>query len=209
MTSFHALAAPLALMLPVLGQGTAIPVIADSAGSQLGSAQIGSAPISKAAPVCEKDFGQDAETVEPVADASSAINALMRGGVVNQIRIEQRVIIRISPRRPTASNSLLASLPQQSLKARYEERKMEKCIPVSSIAGVQTGSGSQLMLYLRDRRIVRLNLEKACRARDFYSGFYVEQSKDGKLCVSRDKLQSRTGANCEVARMRQLVAVSE
>jgi hypothetical protein len=62
------------------------------------------------------------------------------------------------------------------------------------------------MLYLRDQRIISANLEKACSARDFYSGFYVDQNSDGLLCVDRDKLHSRTGANCEVERMRQLVA---
>ena len=86
---------------------------------------------------------------------------------------------------------------------------MDKCIPVERIAGVQTGSGNRLLLFLRDRRIVTASLEKSCRARDFYSGFYLERNEDGKLCADRDKLQSRSGANCEIDRMRQLVAVSE
>ena len=55
--------------------------------------------------------------------------------------------------------------------------------------------------------MIAVNLEKACRARDFYAGFYVERNKDGQLCVDRDKLQSRTGAQCEVETMRQLVQV--
>ena len=61
--------------------------------------------------------------------------------------------------------------------------------------------------FLRDRRMLSVNLEKSCRARDFYSGFYVEKNKDGQLCISRDKLQSRTGARCEIETMRQLVEV--
>ncbi|MEL7217557.1 MAG: hypothetical protein AAGK01_03900, partial [Pseudomonadota bacterium] len=126
--------------------------------------------------------------------------------IVRQVRIERRVVIRISPARSNR-NQLLARLPQGELNSRYEERKTDKCLPVSGIAGVQTGSGNRLLLFLRDRRIIAANLEKACRARDFYSGFYVEQNKDGKLCIKRDKLQSRTGAKCEVSRMRQLVAV--
>ena len=69
--------------------------------------------------------------------------------------------------------------------------------------------GNRLVLYLRDQRMISVNLEKSCRARDFYSGFYVEKSKDGRLCVDRDKLQSRTGARCEVEAMRQLVEVKD
>lgn len=86
---------------------------------------------------------------------------------------------------------------------------MDDCVPVGDIAGVQTGGGNQLVLFLRDRRMVSARLEKACRARDFYSGFYLERNEDGKLCVDRDKLQSRAGANCELSRMRELVPVYE
>jgi hypothetical protein len=60
---------------------------------------------------------------------------------------------------------------------------------------------------MRDRRIVQARLERACRARDFYSGFYLARSSDGKLCVDRDTLQSRSGANCKLTRFRQLVEV--
>lgn len=127
----------------------------------------------------------------------------------NQVRIEQRVVVRISPHSTAQRQSLMADLPQRPLPPRFEERKMEKCLPVSGIAGVETGSGNRLLLFLRDRRVVTANLEKSCRARDFYSGFYVEPNEDGKLCVDRDKLQSRSGANCEIDRMRELVPITE
>lgn len=125
--------------------------------------------------------------------------------VQHQVRIEQRVVLRISPRSASARQNLLAELPRQLPEQEYEEKKIGKCLPVRSIAAVQTGSGNQLLLYTRDQRIISARLEKACRARDFYSGFYVEQNKDGMLCVERDKLQSRAGANCEISRIRQLV----
>ena len=115
--------------------------------------------------------------------------------------------IRISPQRQSNRNSLLAQLPQRGLRTTFEEREMERCVPMSGISGVQTGTGNRLLLFLRDDRIVSINLERACRARDFYSGFYIERSEDGQLCVGRDELQSRSGAKCEVERMRQLVAV--
>ena len=200
MPSVYALAAPFALIVPFFGQSSTVPVAMNSAGLERAAASEAGADGPSCAP-------EDRREARPVRSAINPLNALQQGQVNQQIRIERRVIVRISPRRRPDDGSPLAVLPQQPLNSRYEERKMDNCIPVSSIAGVQTGSGSRLLLFLRDRRIINVNLEKSCRARDFYSGFYVERNKDGKLCVKRDELQSRTGAKCEVARMRQLVAV--
>lgn len=134
-----------------------------------------------------------------------AFEAWLETPTYNQARIEQRVVIRVSPRRPNDRNELTALRQQQS--TRLVERRIGNCVPLRGIAGVQTGRNNQLLFYMRDRRVVRADLERACRARDFYSGFYVESSEDGQLCIDRDALQSRTGANCEISRLRQLVAV--
>jgi hypothetical protein len=134
------------------------------------------------------------------------LDAMQQVAVNQQIRIERRVTIRISPAVPTQSRNLMAELARGSQPTNFVERKFGKCVAISSIAGVRPAQDNRLMLYLRDQRIISANLEKTCSARDFYSGFYVEQNADGMLCVDRDKLHSRTGANCEVARMRQLVA---
>jgi hypothetical protein len=187
MHSLFALAAPLALMLPWV------------AGADAPAGKSGPAP---SAPQCEAAAVQ--------ADPAMRINplsALRNSSTASQIRIEQRVVVRISPQPPAARQNLLAELPQRELSQRFEERSKEKCVALQGIAGVQTGSGNRLVLFLRDRRMISVNLEKSCRARDFYSGFYVEKNKDGRLCVERDKLQSRTGASCEVEAMRQLVEV--
>lgn len=120
-----------------------------------------------------------------------------------QVRIEQRVTVRISPRAVPQAGFLADGVRDAG--PRVSERRMGKCLPVSGIAGVQAGGGSRLILFMRDRRIVSASLERACRARDFYSGFYVERSADGRLCVDRDTLLSRSGANCRLTRLRQLV----
>jgi hypothetical protein len=180
---------PFALLLPLAAEAVD--------GPNVPSRQ---APAS--APQC------DAAAAE--ADGPFAINpliAMRRSSVANQIRIEQRVTVRIAPAPLAARQNLTAELPQRALSSRFEERGKEKCVPLEGIAGVQTGSGNRLVLFLRDRRMLSVKLEKACRARDFYAGFYVEKSKDGRLCVSRDKLQSRTGARCGIEAMRQLVEV--
>lgn len=208
MPSFHALAASLALVLPIYGQGpvvspTSVPSLRIEA--QEGTAPRCSAPVSQNVSHSEKP----APAFPYDASASSPLNAFHHAQTAQQVRIEQRVTIRISPLRQNSRNNLLARLPQRGLTTTFEEREMSRCVPISGIAGVQTGTGNRLLLFLRDQRIVSVNLERACRARDFYSGFYIERNEDGNLCVDRDLLQSRSGAKCEVERMRQLVAVGD
>ena len=197
MPSLFTLAAPLALILPLLGQA---PV---DAGAQAGGGA--EAPVS---PGPDYDLPSEGP-YSPLRPATSPLDAFYGGQVNRQVRIEQRVIIRISPRREGNRNPLLAQLPQRGLTTRYEEGDSERCVPVNRISAVQTGNGNRLLLFLNDRRILSLNLERACRARDFYSGFYIERNEDGQLCVDRDLLQSRSGARCEVEGMRQLVAVND
>jgi len=123
----------------------------------------------------------------------------------NQVRIEQRMTIRISPRPLPPEASLLMDLPQGEVAPRYHERRIGKCLPASNIAGVQVAGRSRLILFMRDRRMISASLERACRARDFYSGFYLERSSDGRLCVDRDTLLSRNGTNCRITGMHELV----
>lgn len=165
-------------------------------------------------PSAAEVIGRGESELVPRATAESAVpsepgwrqfDAPHEISVAEQVRIERRVTIRISPRDP-ARQSLMAELAPRPASTTMTERKMGNCVPVAGIAGVQTGQGGQLILYMRDRRIVSANLEKACRARDFYSGFYLERNADGMLCVDRDRLHSRTGSQCQVSRMRQLVA---
>ena len=190
MHSLLAFAAPLAFLVPVLTDASDMAdegTVAEASGDQCDAVAPGTAPA--AAPL-----------VTP-------LSAMRQSFVVHQVRIEQRVIIRITPQPPGARQNLMAEAPKRAQSTRFEERGKEKCVPMGEIAGVQTGSGNRLVFFLRDRRLMSVSLEKSCRASDFYSGFYVEKSKDGRLCVSRDKLQARTGASCAVDAMRQLVEV--
>jgi len=192
MHSLFALAAPLTLLLPLVAE--AADVSDDGQQSAI------------SAPQCDVAAAGDG-AVEPTA--VNPLSALRQSSIVRQVRIEQRVVVRIAPQSATSRRSLLADLPQRAVAPQFEEGGKEKCVALDGIAGVQTGSGNRLVLFLRDRRMISVNLEKSCRARDFYSGFYVEKNKDGRLCVERDKLQSRTGARCEVDTMRELVEVRD
>ena len=76
---------------------------------------------------------------------------------------------------------------------------------MNNILGVQMFADQYLDLLTRDRKRIRAQLEENCPSRSFYSGFYMEKSKDGKICAGRDILHSRTGAKCEIERFRELV----
>jgi hypothetical protein len=129
--------------------------------------------------------------------------------VQNQVHIEQRVIIRISPGRGAAREEMFARIPRSDAPARYREKKLNGCIAIDDIAGAQPVDENRLLLFMRDHRVLSAALERACDADDFYLGFYVERNADGMLCSKRDKLQARTGASCEVDRLSRLVAVKE
>ncbi len=127
----------------------------------------------------------------------------------NQVRIQQRVIVRVSPAPPRARTQMLADLPRRPMRQSFEEVAHGDCVDVNDIVGVQPTSDNRLLVFTRQRQVLAATLEESCSARAFYAGFYVERSEDGRLCVSRDLLQSRAGASCEVAEISRLVAVSQ
>lgn len=207
MNSGFAFAAGLALFLPAVGGVAGEGGMVSSDGPLQCSAHE-EEPAAHSDRRGERGKGATNRTTNSLG-AHGLIDYLRQSHRANQVRIERRVTIRISPYRQSNRTSMLAQRPARVHSGEYEEREMAGCVPVSGIAGVQTGNGNRLLLFLNDQRIVSLNLERGCRARDFYSGFYVERSEDGRLCVKRDQLQSRSGAKCEVAGMRRLVAVEK
>lgn len=165
------------------------------------------APLALVAGSPSLDAGVDGDASGSVAPYRRAawrhIAEAFRAEPVAQVRIEQRLIIRVAPR--GSARELLAVLPNEARTSRMRERKIGRCLPTAGIAGVEIGADDRLLLFMRDRRLISASLEKVCRARDFYSGFYVERSGDGLLCIGRDMLHSRTGTSCIVSRLRQLV----
>lgn len=168
------------------------------------------APASEPVPAqIVSDEGQAAHSEARTRWPYSAFVDAFRGESAQQVRIERQMTIRISPRAAPAQPTMLMDLPEREVGPRFIERKIGKCLNAGEIAGVQVADGKRLILFLRDRRMVSAELERACRARDFYSGFYLARNTDGKLCVDRDTLLSRSGANCRVSRIRQLIALDE
>lgn len=187
--------APVALLLPGVASVELVrdaPFRADAAA----------APSVSARMVSDADTPRQFREVS--ADDFSPVERSFQAPVQRQVSIEQRFTIRISPR-ATPMPTMLDGLPRNGVAPRFAERRMGRCLPVAGIAGVQYRDANRLILYMRDRRIVSATLEKTCNARDFYSGFYVARNSDGMLCTDRDEILSRSGVNCELSSLRQLV----
>lgn len=187
------LLAPLALLLPDVAVQQDIPV----------EPPVELVPVS--GPVSRPDAAMP-ETLSEIADS-------FRPRAAQQVRIEQRVTIRISPRAAPMPMmpSALAELDSGGGRGepRFIERKMGKCLALNGIAGVQAGPRNKLVLMLRDGRVVSATLGKACQGRDYYSGFLVAKNADGMLCTGRDELLSRSGSNCKVSGFRQIVEIGD
>ncbi|MBX7534175.1 hypothetical protein K3175_00730 [Qipengyuania sp. GH1] len=142
----------------------------------------------------------------PLAREAPAWSPLFEGigpSTNEQVRIERRIILRISPARGPVRQNLTASSSQASPRRRLVERPYAKCVDSEDIGGV-ADQGDRLAMFTHDRRTLLAKLEKGCSPRDFYRGFYMERSDDGKICINRDRLLSRAGAKCQVTRFTQL-----
>ena len=126
-----------------------------------------------------------------------------------QVIIEQQIIIRVPARRTTINNFAEpvreASVPR-SAPIVWREKKGPKCISMRDITGMQTIQRDSIDLLTRHNQRLRAQLNHGCRAVDFYAGFYMKGTEDGRLCEGRDQLHARTGAKCEVAKFRLMVA---
>ncbi len=114
-----------------------------------------------------------------------------------QLTIRQRIVIRVpaspytAPTRPTA-------------RLRWKEKRGPKCIPVNGLAAAAVFKADAVDLMLRGGKRLRALLDDECPALDFYSGFYIMPSSDGKVCAGRDVIHSRAGGKCSIAKFRTL-----
>lgn len=150
------------------------------------------------------------------ADAAQLQQGLpsSRQDVFFQVVIERQLIVRI-PARPSSLNNFAAAdsgTAQQRQKQTpivWRETKAPKCVAMRSVVGIQSVQRESIDLITRENQRLRAMLNRGCRALDFYSGFYVKPSKDGRLCADRDPLHARSGAECEIAKFRLMVPVRQ
>lgn len=156
---------------------------------------------------------QDARPTRPgqtaISDAPFTIlDEAREPAVQHQVRISGRVVVRVSPGPRRARADMLADLPRRPLPTRYAEEEHADCIRAQSVIGVQPSNDGRLLFFTDQEQILAARLEDGCVVRAFYAGFYAERASDGRLCVNRDRLQSRAGASCEIAEFSRLVAVA-
>ena len=125
------------------------------------------------------------------------------GQTLFQVRIEQRIIIRVPAQRASSTTINMGSARSESVK--LHEEKIGKCLMMDRLIASRPGPKESLELVTRDGVLIRAYLGNGCLAREFYAGAYMERPDDGKLCVKRDVLHARTGAKCEVDKFRLLV----
>ena len=88
----------------------------------------------------------------------------------------------------------------------WKESKGPRCIDMAAIAGAAIAAAERVDFVLRGGQRVRAQLDRACPALDFYSGFYLVGAADGRICADRDAIRTRAGGSCEIERFRTLKA---
>ncbi len=129
-----------------------------------------------------------------------------------QVVIEQQLIIRVPAQRSQLNN--FAAGPSPSRRATeipivWKEKKAPKCVAMRNIMGMQAVQRDSIDIITRQKQRLRAQLNRGCRALDFYAGFYMQGSKDGQLCEDRDEIHARTGAKCEIDKFRLMVPVRD
>ncbi len=112
-----------------------------------------------------------------------------------QVQIEQRAIVRVR-----AVTAIPSTKP-----IKWDEKKGPDCIQMNALAGALVSSPTSIDIYLRGGLRLRAKLGKSCPSIDFYSGFYVRPTKDGRICEDRDMLHSRSGGECKIDDFKTLV----
>jgi hypothetical protein len=114
-----------------------------------------------------------------------------------QLQIEQRTIVRVRP--------VAAAAPSSAKPIKWEEKKGPDCIQMNGLAGALVSSPTSIDIFMRGGVRLRAKLGKSCPSIDFYSGFYVRPTKDGRICEDRDMLHSRSGGECKIDDFKTLV----
>lgn len=109
-----------------------------------------------------------------------------------QITIQQSLIVKMPKR-----------APQKPIK--WKTKRGPKCVPMTAIAGAAVVADDAIDLVLRGGQRLRAQFSSRCPALDYYSGFYVLPTEDGRMCADRDVIRTRSGGQCEIERFRKLI----
>jgi len=111
-----------------------------------------------------------------------------------QVTIQQSVIVRV-PRHMVVKP------------LKWKSKKGPQCVSMAAIAGAAVVAADAIDLALKGGQRLRAEFSSRCPALDYYSGFYILPTEDGKICADRDMIRTRSGGQCEIERFRKLVPV--
>lgn len=118
-----------------------------------------------------------------------------------QLSIHERIIIHMGSPAGPPDDAAPDAAPTQ-----WEEHGGPKCLALDSLDGAAITQPGSVDLILGDGSRMRADFDEDCPALDFYSGFYMRPTSDGKICADRDAIQSRSGGVCPIRSFHKLVA---
>jgi hypothetical protein len=128
--------------------------------------------------------------------AAPGLASELDGSEWAQVTIRQTVVIRV----PSATPA-----PQIERGIQWKEQKGPKCVSMNGLGGFAITTPDSIDLIVKGGARYRARLERGCPSVAFYSGFYIRPPADGRICVGRDMVHSRTGGECEIEKFRTLV----
>ena len=107
------------------------------------------------------------------------------------LTVRHRQIIIRMPRGPRQV------VPSGSSLIEWREGRGPRCVPANQLIGATSLRPSSVDLILRDNSRIRARLQRRCPALDYYRGFYINATEDGRICAERDSIRSRAGGECQ------------
>jgi hypothetical protein len=133
----------------------------------------------------------------PLLGAPANSHAVSAGSNFAQVTIRQTLIIRVPNRRAAPTPAPL----------RWKIKKGPKCLEMAAIAGAAIVTDDAIDLVMRGGDRLRAQFSSSCPALDYYSGFYMLPTEDGRICADRDMIRTRSGGQCEIQRFRKLIPI--
>jgi hypothetical protein len=103
----------------------------------------------------------------------------------------QPIIIRV----PSGARQLA---PAGASLVQWRESRGPRCVAASRLIGATLLRENSVDLILRGNSRIRARLQSSCPALDYYRGFYINATDDGRICADRDAIRSRAGGECEI-----------
>ena len=117
------------------------------------------------------------------------------GGTLN-VRHRQ-IIIRVP-------SGIRQVAPAGASLIKWREARGPDCIAATRLIGATLLRENSVDLILRDNSRIRARLQRRCPALDYYRGFYINATADGRICADRDSIRSRAGGECQIDQFRSL-----